>query len=113
MASAEFFVTNPLGNSTPTTIHLTNNDDLGLRTLSGGQYSIQLSGYLAVDQAAAPPLLVEASHAVRNIYAVLGTAADSPVTLQLNLNDAPYCALTFPTGGTVSDAVDGNSLHLY
>ena len=32
----------------------------GLRTLSGGQYSIQVDGYLAVDQSAAPALIVEA-----------------------------------------------------
>ncbi len=110
VASGELFVTNSIGSSATATAHLTNNDDFGLRTLSGGQYSIQVSGYLAVDQSAAPPLMIEASHAVRDIYAVLGSGADSPVTLQVNMDDAPYCTLTFPVGGTVSTAVNGNVL---
>jgi hypothetical protein len=110
VASGEFFVTNSIGNSPIASIHLTNNDDLGLRTLSGGQYSMQVSGCLAVDQSAAPPLMIEASHAVRDVYAVLGSAADSQVTLQMNMNDTAYCTLTFPAGGTVSTAVNGNSL---
>ena len=112
VASAELFVTNAIGNSQTASIHLTNNDDLGLRTFAGGQYSIQVSGFLSVDQAAAPPLVVEASHSVREVYAVLGGPSDSPIVLQVNLNDAPYCTLNIATGMTVSDAVDGKSLGL-
>jgi hypothetical protein len=110
IASAELFVTNRKGNSATRAIHLTNNDDLGLRTLSGGQYCIQVSGFLAVDGSAAPPLVIEASHGVRDIYAVLGTAADASVTVELLVNGAPYCTLTFPAGTTVSDATDGSAL---
>jgi hypothetical protein len=68
VASAELFVTNTVGNSSTGSIYLTHNDDEGLRTLSGGQYSIQVDGYLAVDSSAAPALVVEASHAVRDHY---------------------------------------------
>ncbi len=110
VVSAELFMSNSLGNGATASIHLTNNDDLGLRTFSGGQYSIQVSGFLAVDANAAPPLVVEASHSVRDIYAVLGTAADAPVTLLLQSNGAPYCTVNFPSGGTLSNAVDGNTL---
>jgi hypothetical protein len=110
VASAELFVTNSIGSSPVGSIHLTNNDDQGLRTFSGGQYSIQVSGFLAIDQAAAPPLIIDSPHAVRDIYAVLGTPADSPVTIQLTLNGAPYCTLTFPAGATSSNAINGNSL---
>jgi hypothetical protein len=110
IASAELFVTNQKGNSPAKDIYLTSTTDSGLRTLSGGQYSIQVDGYLAVDQAAAPALVMEASHAVRDVFAVLGTAADATVTLQLNLNGASYCQLTFATGATVSSTVNGNTL---
>ena len=100
----------PVGNSPVRRITLTHNDDAGLRTLSGGQYSIQVSGYLAVEQSAAPPLMVEASRSVRDVYAVLGKAADAEVQVQVKVDGAAYCTLTFPAGMTVSDAVDGNAL---
>ncbi len=98
VASAELFVTNQKGNSPTKDICLTHTTDSGLRTLSGGQYSIQVDGYLAVDQSAAPALVMEASHSVRDVYAVLGTAADAAVGLQLNVNGASYCQLTLPRG---------------
>lgn len=110
VASAELFVTNSHGNSPVGNIHLTNNDYEGLRTFSGGQYSIQVPGFLAVNQSVAPPLIVETSHAVRDVYAVLGQAADAPVTLQLNVNGAAYCPVTFVTGQTISNATDGSGL---
>src|SRR4029079_6164630 len=62
VASAELFVTHRKGTSPTTTIHLTHNDDFGLRTFSGGQYSIQVAGFLSVDGSAAPPVVVEAAH---------------------------------------------------
>jgi hypothetical protein len=110
IAAAEFYVTNKLGNSETTGISLTHTTDAGLRTLSGGQYSIQVDGFLAVDQSAAPVLVVEAPHAVRDIYAVLGKAADSTLQLQINVNSNPYCTLTFLPGMTVSSSVEGVTL---
>ena len=88
VASAELFVTNQQGNSPAQDICLTHTTDSGLRTLSSGQYSIQVDGYLAVDQSAAPALVMDASHSVRDVSAVLGTAADAAVGLQLNVNGA-------------------------
>jgi hypothetical protein len=110
VASAGLFVTNQKGNSPGRGICLTHTVDCGLRTLSGGQYSIQVDGYLAVDQSVAPALLVEAPHAVRDVFAVLGKPADAAVELQLKVNDTPYCTLTFAVGMTVSDSADGNAL---
>ena len=110
VASAELFATNNKGNSPIGSIALTHTTDLGLRTTSGGQYTIQVDGFLAVDQYAAPALVMDASHAVREIYAVLGTAADAPVHLQLNVSGIPYCSLTFAASTSVSNSVAGNSL---
>jgi hypothetical protein len=110
VASAELFVTNQNGNSPAKDICLTHTTDSGLRTLSGGQYSIQVDGYLAVDQSVAPALVIEASHSVRDVSAVLGKAADAPVGLQLNVNGASYCQLTIAAWATASNTVDGKTL---
>jgi hypothetical protein len=110
IASAELFVTNARGNSAVRSICLTNNDDCGLRTLSGGQYSIQVNGYLAVDQSVAPAVVVDASHAVRDVFAILGTAADATVEAQLNVNGGAYCTLSFAAGMIVSNSVSGLTL---
>ena len=110
VASAELYVTNQQGNSPVRAICLTNSLDSGLRTLSGGQYSIQVDGFLAVDQSAAPALVIEASHAVRDVFAVLGKVADAPVNLQVNVNGTAYCSLTVAPGMTTSTAADGKAL---
>jgi hypothetical protein len=107
VASAELFATNDVGNSPTNSIFVTHNDDAGLRTLSGGQYSIQVDGYLAVEDSVAPPLVVERDHAVRDIYGVLGTAADATVQVQVKVNGSDYCTLSLAAGVTVSTAVNG------
>ena len=108
VASAEMFVTNARGNSPVRSICLTSAVDGGLRTLSGGQYSIQVDGYLAVEDAVAPPLVVEAAHSVRDVFAVLGSVADAEVRLRVDLNGLAYCTLSIPAGTTTSAAADGN-----
>jgi len=110
VASAQMFVTNEKGNGPITSACLTHNVDNGLRTLSGGQYSIQVDGFLAVDQSAAAALVTDAAHSVRDVFAVLGTSADQPVQLQVNVNGASYCQLTIPIGLLVSNSIDGSTL---
>jgi hypothetical protein len=110
VACAELFVTNSRGSSAQHGIFLTHNDDLGLRTFSGGQYSLQVAGFLSVDASAVPPVVVEASHAVHEVYAVLGAAADAEVKVRVLVNGAPYCLVKFIAGTTLSDGVDGNVL---
>jgi hypothetical protein len=108
VASAELFVTNARGNSPVRSICLTSSVDQGLRTLSGGQYSIQVDGYLAVESAVAPALVVEAAHSVRDVFAVLGSVADAVVRLRVDVDGSPYCTLSIPAGMTTSPAADGN-----
>jgi hypothetical protein len=109
VASAELFVTNARGNSPARSICLTSAVDRGLRTLSGGQYSIQVDGYLAVESAVAPALVVEAGHSVRDVFAVLGSAADAEVRLRMDMDGSAYCTLSIPVGMTTSAAADGNT----
>jgi hypothetical protein len=108
VASAELFVTNRRGNSPVRSICLTTTLDKGLRTLSGGQYSIQVDGYLAVEERVAPALVVEAGHSVRDVFAVLGTAADAEVRLRVDMDGTEYCTLSIPAGMTTSAAADGS-----
>jgi hypothetical protein len=54
--------------------------------------------------------VVETSHSVRDIYAILGRGADHPVQVRLNVDGEPYCSLTFATGMIVSDSVEGVTL---
>jgi hypothetical protein len=111
IACAQLFVTNSRGNSPATGVSLTHNVDNGLRTLSGGQYSIQIEGFLAVDQMAAPAVVVDAAHSVRDVYAVIGTTADQIVIAQLYVDGTAYgIPLSVPIGEPISNSIDGNTL---
>lgn len=110
IASAELFVTNQIGNSPTAAICLTHSAGSGLRTLAGGQYSIQVAGYLSVDSNVAPALVTDTLHSVRDVYAVLGASADVDVKLQVSVNGTAYALLTVPAGTYVSNTVDGWTL---
>jgi len=110
VSAAELFVTNRKGGSAPRVTPFTDNDDCGLRTFAGGQYSIQAAGFLAVDASAAPPLVIEASHGIREIYGVVGTAADGPVTFEVRVNGAAVCSLSFLPRETVSESKNGRDI---
>lgn len=111
VAAAEFFVTNVRGSGLVAAAAFGATVDQGLRTLSGGQLSIQVDGYLAVQTDAAAPLVVEDSHAPRDIFAVVREApAGGSIQLQLRQNSTVYCTLTIADGSTTSNAVNGFGL---
>jgi hypothetical protein len=111
IAAAELFMTNSRGNSDVTRASFTSTSDFGIRTMSGGQMTIQLEGLLAIQSNVAPPLLVEAAHSVRDVYAVVQQpSTGTPIELQITQDGQPYCALTIPVGSTVSNIVDGFAL---
>ena len=113
IAAAELFVTNARGNGATGAICLTGTTDSGLRTLSGGQYSLQVDGYLAVEQGATPALVVDATHAVRDVFAVLGEAADADVRVRVDVDGAEYCTLTVTAGQfTAGGWIDGGAAAL-
>ena len=108
IATAELFLTNSRGNSSVFRRSYGATVDLGLRTLSGGQLSIQVEGSLAIQVDAAPPLLMESAHSVRDVFAVVKDApTGSPIVLRVTQNGQPYCSLTIPVGATISNIVDG------
>ena len=111
IGAAEFYVTNVYGNSPSTGASFGATTDQGLRTLAGGQLSIQVDGYLAIQTDAAPPLVVEDSLAIRDIFAVLGEApSGSAIELQLRQGTTVFCTLTIADGATTSNSVDGFGL---
>jgi hypothetical protein len=111
VASAEIYMTNAVGNGAVAVREFTSTNDLGLRTLGGGQFSFQISGYLAIQAGAAPDIIVDADRAVGDIYGILRTpAAGAGVTLQLNLNKAPYATIQFDPLATTSGTVAGFGL---
>jgi hypothetical protein len=111
IAAAELFMTNSRGNSSVAAESFTSTTDFGLRSLLGGQLTIQVEGSLAIQTDAAPPLLVETSCSVRDVYAVVQDApAGAPIVMQVTQNGVVYCDLTVATGATVSNDVDGFAL---
>jgi hypothetical protein len=111
LASAELYMTNALGDGAIAVQPFTGTNDVGLRTLSGGQFSFQIAGYLAIQTAAAPAVIVDADRSARDIYAILAIPpSGAGVTLQLNLNGAPYATVQFGPNTTTSAAVPGFGL---
>ncbi len=111
IAAAELFVTNSRGNSESARNAFTATVDRGLRTLSGGQLSIQVDGFLAIESNAAPPLVIEDSHSVRDVFAVVQAApTGAPVDIELHVDNQLYCSLTIPSGQKSSNVVDGFNL---
>ena len=111
VVASEFYVTNSQGTGQATNQCYTASGDGGLRTCSGGQFSLQVGGYLAVQQNAVPPLLVEAPHAVRDIRATVNEAPGAtPILLRIWQNSEQVCELTIGAGQTTSNIVDGSTV---
>jgi hypothetical protein len=105
IVAAEMLATNALGPSQTTQkSYAYQNADEALRTLSGGQLSLQVSGYLATQQNAAPPLVVEARHAIRDLRATLTQPAKGyAISVQVLQNGLPYASpLTILSGSSSS-----------
>jgi hypothetical protein len=111
IAGAEMFASNSRGSSEVSAVSFTSTVEAGMRTLSGGQLSIQVEGYLAIQTDVAPPLVVEETHSVRDVFAVVRDAASGgPIQVQLRHDMETYCTLTIPAGATISNVVWGFGL---
>jgi hypothetical protein len=111
--AAQMFMTNVFGDGQTTTNSYLNTP---LRTLSGGQFSLQVGGYLATQSNAAPALLVQNTHAVRDIWASLGQAAQGySISIDILQNGQEYCSFVIPAQGAPSPtgSVDQTKPALY
>lgn len=109
IVAAEFAVTNSFGQSLASqqSFAAVMPDDSNLRTLSGGQFSLQVNGYLATQQNAAPPLIIEATHAIRDIRVTVNQAAVGfDISVQILQSGQAYGSpLVIPSGATTSTAL--------
>lgn len=111
VAGASLYLTNARGNSAVSRRSVTNTVDDGLRTMQGGQISVQLAGWLAMEDSAAPPLFVDRALVMRDIFAVVQEAPSvGPVTLRIRQDDDEICVLTIEPGMAISNVVDGFGL---
>lgn len=111
IAAAEMYVTNSRGNSPTALTSYTATVQAGIRTLSGGQLSLQIEGYLAIQTDAVPAVTMDSSHSVRDIFAKVGSAPTlADVVLRLKVDSVTYCNLTIAMGETTSNILDGFGL---
>jgi hypothetical protein len=111
--AAQMFMTNVFGDGqTVTNSYLA----APLRTLSGGQFSLQVAGYLATQTNVAPALIVQKTHAVRDIWASMGQAAQGySIAVDILQNGAAYCSFVIPPqgAGAANGTVDETKAALY
>ncbi len=108
VSSAELFVSNSVGAGEAEAICVTQNIDRGLRTLAGGEFSITIDGFLAIEDNAAPDLVVDNQYSVRDVYAVVREQpVGAPVDIRLKQDGVEWCALSIPAGDTASGTVNG------
>ncbi len=111
ITASEFFVTNSFGNSQVQQQCYTELPDRGMRTLSGGQFALQINGSITTQVSAAPPLVIQADHAVRDIRADLGRAAQGyNLAVQVLQEGQAYCLIQIASNDTVSALLDGVDL---
>jgi hypothetical protein len=112
IVAAELYVTNVKGNSQVGVAAFSSLVDGGIRTLSGGQLSMQIDGPLAIQSNAVPQLSVEAAHSLRDVFAsVIEPPTGGPIEVRVTCDGETYCTLTIPAGETLSDPViDGLTL---
>ncbi|MCC6261963.1 MAG: hypothetical protein IT169_00175 [Bryobacterales bacterium] len=108
IAAAELWFTNRVGPGALCLQAFTGLSDYGLRTGYGGQYALFAEGYLAIEDDAAIPLIIDRDHSVQDVYATLESpATGGPVELDITLDQAVYCSLTFAQGSAFSNTVSG------
>ena len=111
IGSVGLYMTNSLGDGAVSVNPYTGTIDGGLRTMAGGQFTFQISGYLAIHTGAAPDIVVDANRSVRDMYGIVRSApVGGPVTVQINHGGQAYATLTIPAGQTISNVVSGFGL---
>jgi hypothetical protein len=111
VAASDFMVTNSRGNSETSKSSYTATTNSGIRTLSGGQFNMQVEGFLAIQTSAAPALVIETAHSVGDIFATVTEApTGAPIQVQIKKDGVAYASLTIPSGATISNVVDGFAL---
>ena len=108
IAAAELLVTNSRGDSPAGVRCYTQSTEAGLRTVAGGQFSIQVGDWLAIEDDAAPGIVVEETTAVRDLCAMVAEApVGGGIEAHVKLDDIVYSVLSIAEGATLSNVVSG------
>lgn len=111
VAAAQFHVTNTKGDSPVSSICFAMLSDGGLRSFSGGQYTIQIPGEPALENSVAPPLVIEETQALGDVFATVGEApVGGALMIRLRVDGQHYCDLSIGAGDRTSDVVSGVDL---
>jgi hypothetical protein len=111
IAAAEMYVTNRRGDSPTAVRSYVSEPDHGLRTLSGGSLSLQVTGPLFIGSAITPPVIVDRRCLLREVAAMVAEAPQGAgMTLRLNAGGSEFVTLTIAAGSTQSNVVAGQSL---
>jgi hypothetical protein len=111
IAAAALRFTNSVGQSPEAVQTFTPLSEFGLRTGYGGQYALYVEGYLAIEDDAAIPLIVDRDHSVRDVVATLESPPTAgPAEIDVLVDGAVYCSLVFAQGATFSNVVSGVGL---
>ncbi|MCC6585581.1 MAG: hypothetical protein IT168_02580 [Bryobacterales bacterium] len=112
VVAANLHATNKKGNGETRRTNYTNSTDAGLRTLSGGQITLQVEGHLAIQTDATPPFVVENSHSIRDIFAMVREApVGGAIELTIRQGSEALTTLTIQSGETMSNIVKGAGVH--
>ncbi len=111
LALAEFLVTNSFGESPVASQNYSELADDGLRTLRGGQFSLQVDGPLAIETDVAAAIRVQEDLAVRDIVGQIKQApVGADLVVDLRQEGSLLGTLTFAAGALISNTVSGADL---
>ncbi len=111
LACSQLQLTNSLGQSPFGDALFTGSIGGGLRSLRGGQLTIQMEGVLGVLDNATPVLSVQENLAIRDVFAIVKSAPlGSDIQLTIRQDGVALTQLTILDGQTQSASVEGSGL---
>ncbi len=106
ISAADFTIYNRVGASGRAEESYTGVTSYGVRTLSGGQITLNVQGYLAIEASAGNSYVVDRTTVVRDVSAYVQEApVGADVELLVRVNGDPYCELVIPDGSNVAATV--------
>jgi hypothetical protein len=111
IACVEAIVTNSLGDSPAAAANYSELLDKGLRTLHGGQFTLQYEGRLAILTDATANITVQQNLAIHDCFAHLKQSpVGANVVIEIVQDSETVAALTIPAGQTMSGVLNGEAL---
>lgn len=103
ISAADLTLYNRVGASARAEESYTGVTSFGVRTLSGGQITMNVQGYLAIEASAGNSYVVDRTTVVRDVSAYVQEApAGDDVEILVRVNGNPYCDLVIPAGSNVA-----------